>query len=250
MSTSGLVCWSCRTLNDETDSTCANCGAGLTAGGRDMTPKQFRTEQAQLRRKLGMKQTLEEIELELESLPEGQDMAWRTLKERKQIEQLRQTLSEQRSSLLPQETPPPIVQEASSPSLRGTPQIGRRPPISVPCTKCGHSSSDPVTVFCPKCGERVIDEDTEMVTRRMVAILNANLPDAVRREVADLERKVIRLEQQAQHQSHGAFSWNKVSSDEKWNLTWGVWGRQILVNVALMVGLFLILGAMAGLFGN
>jgi hypothetical protein len=235
-----------------------------------MTPGQFRTEQAKLRRKLGLEQTLEEIELEIASLPEGQELVWRPLKERKQIEQLRQTLGEQRSLMLREERPPPIGQGASSPSLRNTPQKSKRAErvqqndrnlwAAIPCRNCGTAIADPETVFCPKCGQRVVDEEFEAITGRMLGLLHANVPALVQRELASIDEFTDKVETwaekveqrvgQLEAERREPFSWGQVPNQEKWHLTWGVWGRQILVNIAVMVGLLLIFAAMAGLIGN
>ena len=58
------------------------------------------------------------------------------------------------------------------------------------------------------------------------------------------------LVQEGISKSAEKFSWDDVPTEEKWKLTWGVWGRQILVNIAMVVVLFLILAAMVGVFGN
>lgn len=55
--------------------------------------------------------------------------------------------------------------------------------------------------------------------------MDSNVPAIVRREVASLERKIIRVEQRLLEQGTRPFSWQQVPDQEKWQTAWGVWWR-------------------------
>lgn len=96
------------------------------------------------------------------------------------------------------------------------------------CSACGATFPDDAA-FCSHCGSPTGPPD-----------------DAAR--IAALEEQVQELNA-ALHQRPptpppAPFRWHTVSSQDKWAVTWGVWGRTILINIIVFFALAILLGGL------
>ena len=124
---------------------------------------------------------------------------------------------------------------------RGNVEIEAARPISVAvCTSCGEVYSESVP-FCSQCGSPT---DTPEPT---VASLLESV-QRLEREMADLGGLLRRIEHGSGDRYESAdFDWLAVPPAEKWSVTWGVFGRTILINIAVFLGLMILMMAVAGI---
>lgn len=115
-----------------------------------------------------------------------------------------------------------VAGDASTEGSVGAPNFPRSM-----CSQCGTTFADD-SAFCSRCGAPTVPPD-----------------DNIR--IAALEQEVQALRAAIQSRQHRAteslFQWHAVSGQEKWNVTWGVWRRTILVNIALGIGFLIVLAA-------
>ena len=109
-------------------------------------------------------------------------------------------------------------------------------PILAPrsvCSGCGAVYTDTVA-FCSTCGSPTQPPDDDTRLR------------ALESQLATVQYELHALQVKTPEQE---FRWQQVRAAEKWAVTWGVWGRTILVNIMLFVGFIIILAA-AGLMAS
>ena len=97
--------------------------------------------------------------------------------------------------------------------------------IGMPCQNCQTVGSDPDAVFCSKCGERIVSEESEVLTKTVLSVVEASVPDLVAREV---KRHVPAT-------SPTRFYWSDLTNAEKWKVSWGVFGRVFLVGIGIQL---------------
>ncbi len=100
------------------------------------------------------------------------------------------------------------------------------------CPSCATEYTESVK-FCSECGTATQPPDTGVQVARLEHAM-AQLSERVRQ----LER--VRPSSSAQ----SGFDWVRLPTDEKWRVTWGVWGRTILVSLAVWAGLIVLLLAL------
>lgn len=110
--------------------------------------------------------------------------------------------------------------------------------VAVICDDCGKEFSDPVK-FCSECGGRTRSpEGSEIIVH-------------VEQMVRHLLRRVEQLERgdfaSTSPQQARAFRWTDIDNDQKWQVTWGVYGRTILINIGISVAVVVFFVLVLGL---
>lgn len=111
--------------------------------------------------------------------------------------------------------------------------------VKAVCPSCEAEYSDAVK-FCSECG-------TETVVPDAAAQID-QLQDSIRA----LSLRLRELEAPHEVATAPKFSWMDVPVSEKWKVTWGIFGRTILINLGLwaaMILLLLVLGVLAAAGG-
>jgi hypothetical protein len=86
--------------------------------------------------------------------------------------------------------------------------------------------------FCSECGTETIAPDA--------ADQVVQLQESIRL----LTERVSQLEMSGKDSGVSKFSWPDVPVHQKWKVTWGVFGRTILINLALTLAAMLLLVAL------
>lgn len=96
------------------------------------------------------------------------------------------------------------------------------------CSGCGEVYADDVA-FCSRCGSptQPPDDNTRLL--------------ALESQLAAVQYELLALRAEAANQG---FLWWQVPADQKWAVTWGVWGRTILVNILVALGFLLLMGGL------
>lgn len=208
----GVVCLECDWRNPGTSATCSNCRADLITTRPDQS-EAWVGAQLEARTRLGLPIDTETVEVLTD---------WAFL-----------------GGYVHE-----VVDDEQPPTDRTPPVTADPEPIvnvlAVACTSCDTTFTKPVA-FCSACGSPT--QEIEPTLSEIVEALQR-----LDSQIVTLREAVVRLERrEGKGRRPANFSWVKVPSSEKWSVTWGVFGRSILINLAIYVGLMLLLAALVGL---
>lgn len=126
---------------------------------------------------------------------------------------------------------------AGKPVVRAAAPVPAEPSlVRAVCPSC-HAEYHEGVKFCSECGAAT-EEPAAAVQVAQLELALEQMSDRVRR----LEGRAVSEHSQAR------FNWLQVPNDQKWKVTWGVFGRTILINLVIWAGimlLFLALGLIA-----
>ena len=165
--------------------------------------------------------TEQEVIAEIEALPGGPGYYER-------LSSLEGELAEIRST--------PRQPDIVAPESGGSAEAGYK------CASCGAAASDSDAVFCSKCGERLIDEEAAALAEAVRDALETHAPALVQREMRALSDRMKRLERQRSSPAERPFLWDRLPNSEKWNVSWGVFWRVLLIQLCIWI-VFLVIAS-------
>jgi hypothetical protein len=89
--------------------------------------------------------------------------------------------------------------------------------------------------FCSECGTETVAPDA------------ADQVIQLQESVRALSERVGQLEVSGKGSAVSKFSWPDVPGHQKWKVTWGVFGRTILINIGIYVGIVFFILVVLGL---